>query len=84
MTFKDFLTELNDMEADMTPAEFARYKKQKEMNPKRAAQQQSKKQDLEAKAAQADDSLNQDEKQAEKLEALAAKRRLMAIQKDNN
>lgn len=78
MTFKDFLKEYVDSE--MTPAEFARAKRQAEMNPKLAATKNAKKQDLEAKAAAQDDAKTPEEKKAEKLEAMAARERMRAAQ----
>lgn len=73
MTFKDFLKEMNVDDADMTPAEYARYKKQKEMNPKLAAMKLAKQKELEARAAQEDDSKTPEQIKAEKLEAMAAR-----------
>ena len=79
-SFKEFLKEYGEMDSDMTPAEYARYKRQREMNPKRAAMQQAKKQDLEAKAAKSDDTVDPETKRAEDLEARAARSRLRAAQ----
>lgn len=79
MTFKDFLKEM--MDTEMTPAEYARVKRQAEMNPKAAAMKHSKKQGLEAKAAEQDDAMTPEQKKAEKLEALAARQRMLATQK---
>ncbi len=81
MTFKEFLKEYMDASADMTPAEFARMKKQQQMNPKAAAMKLAKKQELEAKGAAQDDSISQEEKHAERLEAMAARKRARAAQK---
>lgn len=83
MTFKDFLKEFVD--AEMTPAEFARAKRQAEMNPRAAAMKNAKKQDLEARAAAEDDSKSPEEKKAEKLDAMAARERMrVAQQKKQN
>lgn len=81
MTFNEFLNEYMDAGSDMTPAEFARMKQQQKMNPKAAAMKQAKKQDLEAKAARQDDTKSPEEVDAERFDAMAAKKRARAAQK---
>ncbi len=80
MTFKEFLKEYMDSAGDMTPAEYARLKRQREQNPQAAAMKLAKKQELERKAAQQDDTMSPDEKDAERLEAMAARKRARVAQ----
>ena len=81
MTFKEFLNEYMDASDDMSAADFARMKRQKEQNPKAAAMKLAKKQDMERKMAQQDDTMSPDEKDAERLEAMAARKRARVAQK---
>ena len=83
MTFKDFLKEMADAGAEdpnMSAADYMRLKRQREMNPKAFAMKNAKKQDLESRAAAADDSMSPDQKKAEKQEALAARTRMRVAQ----
>ena len=81
MTFKEFLNEYMDTAGDMSAAEYARLKQQQKMNPKAAAMKLAKKQELERKTAQQDDTMSPDEKDAERLEAMAARKRARVAQK---
>jgi len=84
MSFKEFLNEFDASDENMTPADFARYQKQKKLNPKMAAMKMAKQQELQAKAAKVDDSQSPEQKQAEELEARAARKRARAAQQQKS